>query len=144
MKTLQLATVRCGCVALVASLLLLVPAWDAPRRATATTLGTCSQTEQRYGSDEAPQRCDFSDDCKDCSYDCTYVDGEYKNYTDYIYVGDCESAVCPYTARCVYCNGSLGCAVIKSYALQGDCEADLYGTTGYSYRSYKCTDTEGG
>lgn len=144
MKTSRFSAVRYGCVALGVSLLLLVAAWNAPRRATATGMG-CSGTEERRGSDEMPQRCYLNDDCKSLPGGCTHLAGYgYHTYMDFMYVGDCEPASCPQSTRCVHCNGGLACAVYKTYARQGDCPDPVLGTTGYTMRANRCTGTEGG
>lgn len=144
MKTSQFAALRYGCVALAAILLLLLAAWNAPHRATAADLG-CQGTEERHGSDEAPERCSLDNDCKGLPDNCSkdYMGTWYK-YTDFMYVGDCELASCPQTARCVYCNGIIVCASFKSYSSKSDCLSDYNGMTGYSMKNNRCTGTEGG
>lgn len=97
------------------------------------------------GTAESPQRCYLDTDCRyytECSEDAA---ANYIHYVSWIYVGSCEVAQCPETARCHVCQNLLVCAVYEVYATAGDCQArqNLL-TTGISANTNKdCDGSEG-
>lgn len=75
------------------------------------------------GSSESPQRCYADTDCRQVA-ECTQDPNtnKFPKYLSWEYVGDCEAAPCPDTARCLLCEGFLMCAIYNSYANQADCQ----------------------
>ena len=143
MKMSWFKVVRNGCVALVVTAaFLLFAAWNAPS-GEASGVG-CYGTTETHGSDESPERCYLDDPCKDLPDNCSGdYNGSWYRYTDSMYVGDCEAAPCPQSARCIYCNGVIVCAMYKSYTSQAKCLADEDGVSGNTAKSNKCDDSEG-
>lgn len=143
MKTSWFMVVRTGCVGLVVIVALVLFAELNTPYGEASGTG-CYGTRETHGDDEAPERCYLNDPCRDLPDICSgHYNGSWYRYTDSIYVGECEAAPCPPTARCLYCNGVIVCALYKAYSTQAKCLADEDGMPGNAAKSNKCDDSEG-
>lgn len=141
MKTSLFKAVRCGCVVLVVSLGLSVFAvWNLPH-GDAAGVG-CYGTRQTHGDVDAPQICSLDDSCV-TQDDCEPFHDDFIDITESFYVGSCEVACCPDTARCLFCDGVIVCAEYNTYTHAVYCENDINPVPGMTAKNDKCDGSEG-
>ncbi len=122
-----------------------VGAEDEPSAGSCTAGANSTGQFVNKGSDEEPQKCGLLSYCNEHTA-CYNQGGEWRSVRERIGVGWCELAVCPYTSRCVECDGFLLCAWGYRYSTQALCEADDPATKLGAWYNHdgECVETAGG